>query len=214
MTVCVCDAFFPDGRRSGRTCFPIRGLALDSVPEPVVPIDPEWADAPVPMTLDDDTARAVANFLRDKVDDATFAQVMQMMSSAMAEDDPPPFPGRPRVGGGQDPIKRNEQAMDYSIARKIAMDAATRNAVQTMNAIREAEAIVAPYTGAPSMAFDSAEGVFGEALERMGHDISRLHPSGRRAAFDMLKTTRTTGRSYPSSKGLLERFPEAKRIGY
>jgi hypothetical protein len=182
----------------------------------VAPIDPEWADAPAPMTLDADTARAVANFLRDKIGDEDFAQVMQLMSQTIATDDPPPFSGRPRPGGTMDPITRTKEsvAMDYSLARKIAMDQAERRAISAVNDIRQAEREVAPYVG-EVMACDSASEVYRQALERQGHDTARLHPSATRAAWDMLKSATPGGRrgSYPSTVGLGERFPDFRRLG-
>jgi hypothetical protein len=212
--------FCCDAGRPGCS-FPIAGFARDAVMPIVAPLDPETeslaANAPDPedsnLTLDADTARAVANFLRDKLPDEDFAQVMQLLGAALAQDDPPPFPGMPKPGGGMVPLNRTKEpvTMDYSIARRIAMDQAERNAIHKMTQIRAAEAEVEPYVGAV-MGCDSASEVFRTALERRGIATDSLHPSATEAAWRMLGRSGARPVRH-SSVGFYDRFPEARRIG-
>lgn len=80
-----------------------------------------------------------------------------------AHDEPPPFKGRPDVGGGMD--SKNYVAKD-EMQRSIraAVDAANR----TQREIREAERTVRPWVGELTMTFDSADEVYRRALKIMG----------------------------------------------
>jgi len=217
----VSDAFFPDGTRRPGGTVPFR-FARDAARPIIAPDtasmtqtapDPEETNPPAP-TMDDDMADRVSEFLKDKLSPEDHAIATEMLRQAMAQDMPPPFPGMPKPGGGMVPLNRKDQAMDIKTRLAIATDSAERNAVARFNKIREAERLVRPYTGEPSMACDSAEAIYREGLERLGHDTKSLHPSALRCAFDILKTTNREARARTfSTEGFFSRFPEAKRIG-
>jgi hypothetical protein len=105
-----------------------------------------------------------------------------------AADDPPPFEGMPKVGKGPGDRrahdnKRGPAAMDKKV-RKSAMDAAiaqvrkdTRaETIALINGINEAKEKVRPYVGVMAGAFDSAEGVYRQALAMRGvPEADKLH---------------------------------------
>ncbi|HZT88319.1 MAG TPA: hypothetical protein VFA12_10130 [Stellaceae bacterium] len=87
-------------------------------------------------------------------------RLAELLASAEDEEDddqPPAFSGRPRRGGGMDPINR------------VAADAA--DPVARFQAIRAAAAECADLIGpGADLAYDSAEAVYRAALGRMGID--------------------------------------------
>lgn len=91
-------------------------------------------------------------------------RLAELLASAEDEEDddqPPAFPGRPRRGGGQDPIDR------------VAADAA--DPVARFQAIRAAAAECADLIGpGADLAYDSAAAVYRAALGRMGVDAASV----------------------------------------
>ncbi len=137
----------------------------------------------------------------------------------MGRDDPPPFKGKPEVGGG----------MDEKSVRKIAQDAADtarKEERDAQRALRDAEQRVRPYLGEVStIAFDSAEELYEAAFEALGVDIDGVPPSiaTYQKLLDMVPkpgSKRSNGStSTPrmavdeSVTGSFEdRFPDAQRI--
>jgi hypothetical protein len=74
--------------------------------------------------------------------------------------------------------KVSKAAMDAAI--KTATAKATADAIETQRAIRTAEEEVAPFVGKLTMSFDSAEGVYKQALKIRGVDVKGVHPSAFR----------------------------------
>jgi len=137
-----------------------------------------------------------------------------------AQDEPPPFKGRPNPGGAMD----NEEK-EKDMVTKTAMDAAIEDAVKKervrQGKIREAFDAVAPYVGRLQIAADSADDVYGAALKSLGEDIKDIPP----AAFPhILKhyprlDARRTGtrqiaqdKAEGATKSYGEMFPQAGRI--
>ncbi len=78
---------------------------------------------------EDDPDVALREFLAGRLDDADIEAAVKLAAKdrfgkTAAEDEPPPFSGRPRPGGGMDPIVRNTGARDQAMAavRRIAID--------------------------------------------------------------------------------------------
>jgi hypothetical protein len=148
--------------------------------------------------MDADTCARVLEFLRDKLDPDDLVSVESLMSDdpATAMDDPPPFPGRPRVGGGMDPIR---QGMD-------------RNVVRQIQAIREAEEHVRPYAG-QVLGMDSVAAVYGRALKAIGYtEASAVRdPKALKILFDSVKLRQqssSAGRSHGVSAANVKSFRE------
>lgn len=136
-----------------------------------------------------------------------------------AKDEPPPFKGKPEVGGGM-----SQDAVNKAI--KLASDAAVDNAVKQVKkdlaAVREAERFVRPWVGDLAMAHDSAEGVFKTALTALGVDIAEVHPSAYKAILahvpvpsDNPKVT-VLGQdsAFIPSNDFATRFPEAAKVKF
>lgn len=137
----------------------------------------------------------------------------------MGRDEPPPFKGRPTVGGGMD----SKQVVAFA---RQAADKAVVAERENQRAIRAAEQFVQPWVGNLSvdMGFDSAEAVYGTALESLGVDIDGVHPSAYQAVLkaqplpgSKQQQARTRGgHALDSATGgsgsYYDRNPEAKRI--
>ena len=96
-----------------------------------------------------------------------------------AKDEPPPFKGKPKVGGGMDAVNKAiaagvKQAND-------AAQKAIKEAKQEATRTREAERFVRPWIGDLAMAHDSAEEVYRTALTALNVDVKDVHPSAFKA---------------------------------
>lgn len=136
-----------------------------------------------------------------------------------AKDEPPPFKGKPKVGG----------AMDKNLVSKSAMDAALRDVreqttqaiMKTQREVRDAEKRVRPWVGDISIACDSAEAVYKAALASLGvKGLDKIHPSAYSHVLDAqpLPGAKKQSDSRPamdsaSVASFAERFPGAARIG-
>lgn len=142
--------------------------------------DPATADdvAPPGLVADPDVAEDAPDFeavkaaFKDKLKPEDHAKLCEMLGGApMAGDEPPPFPGKPEVGGkkadDKEPEKVTKQAMDSAISKAVtdATTAATNATIGRLNAVREAERDVRPFIGELAIAQDSAEGVYRLALD-------------------------------------------------
>ena len=110
--------------------------------------------------MDDEGVR---NFLKEKLseDDMT---VLDALCGMGAKDEPPAFPGMPKVGGRMDAKDMvSKTAMDEALEKH--GKEVERKVMATQTAIREAEEAVRPYVGKLVIAHDSAEGVYRTALK-------------------------------------------------
>lgn len=133
-----------------------------------------------------------------------------------AKDEPPPFKGKPKVGGGMDSEK--------DMVTKPAMDAAIKAAVESVRKnghdIREAERAVQPWVGNLTMSFDSGEEVYRQALKMLNVKVDGVHPSAYRTILELQPKpgNRKPGESQiamdaANTASFHEMFPSAARIG-
>lgn len=129
-----------------------------------------------------------------------------------------------RARGARDTIPVNKAAMDAAIQAAVApaVNAAVLAAVaQTTKQqidIREAERVVRPFVGDTHMAFDSAEGVYRNALKLLdvqGHDT--IHESALRTVLEMQPKPRSGSSNIatdaaPPKDSFATRFPFAQRV--
>lgn len=191
---------------------------LDEAPEPgsmaVGDTDPDDG-----MVGDGEGDEALKGFLKDKLSPEDHAKFCEMMGGKpavpMAGDAPPPFPGKPEVGGKEEPLTK--QAMDAAI--DVRVKAAEQATVARLNGVRDAERDVQQWVGSLSMAHDSAEGVYRSALGMLGvahKDIKEaaalkavLHahpkPGARPAVVPMAQDA-------ASATDFAKRYPNAARI--
>lgn len=151
----------------------------------------------------------VIEALRGKLNPEDLAEIIKLLTDGddIAADDPPPWPGTPR------PPSDPRHPSIYP--GRTTMDSTTRRAVRALQAVQAAQQDVAPTVG--HIAADSAEGVYLEALRRMGHRTAGLHPTGAKPIFEALRSRRRQGGAYvsmdaASEKSYAERFPHAARI--
>jgi hypothetical protein len=128
----------------------------------------------------DDPSGALLTFLRERLPHDDYAKAEELLVlvhehlMSTANDEPPPFPGRPRPGGAED--------------RRYAMD--EKDPIVRMQDIRTAEAEVEPYVG-PVLAMDSAGAVFREAIRRLvGDRYAGVPVSGLPALWREVKRNR------------------------
>jgi hypothetical protein len=138
-----------------------------------------------------------------------------------AKDEPPPFKGKPKVGGGMDSEVKDmvtKPAMDAAL-KKVAED--TRKAVlATQHEIRAAEKRVRPWVGELSGAFDSADDVMAAALKSLGvKGIDKVHPSAYPHILEAQPLPGARKQSEPrvamdeaTVQSFADRFPNAARI--
>lgn len=137
-----------------------------------------------------------------------------------AKDEPPPFKGKPEVGGKM----VSQDQMNAAI--KAATEGATKKAVEqtmaTQRAIREAEGFVRPWVGSLAVACDSADEVYKAALSALKVEgIEAIHPSAFKAVLQAqpvpgkrvgTTATQTLGMDAASVDDYNKRFPGASRI--
>lgn len=133
----------------------------------------------------------------------------------IGKDDPPPFKGMPKPGG----------TMVTQDSMTAAIKAATDSERKNQRAIREAERVVRPLVGEMSIAFDSADEVYKNALTMLGvKDAGKIHPSAYPQLLDMCRQTRQHSSSASpiaadmamdegDDNSYQEMFPEADHIG-
>ncbi len=136
-------------------------------------------------------------------------RLAELLASAEDEEDddqPPAFSGRPRRGGGMDPINR------------VAADAA--DPVARFQAIRAAAAECADLIGpGADLAYDSAEAVYRAALGALGikHEAIR-EAAALKALIELCpkpgarKDVAVVAMDAADAKGFAERYPDASRI--
>lgn len=128
---------------------------------------------------DADPLQAIKDYLKAK---GVADEIIAALPAGGATDEPPPFKGMPKVGGGTakdaDPDKDDE---DEDKVTKAAMDAAITAAVQKAHkdaaAIRDAERAIRPHVGELAVAYDSADKVYEAALKMLGVKTDGVHPS-------------------------------------
>jgi len=128
-----------------------------------------------------------------------------------AEDEPPPFEGKPEVGKG--PPAMDEAAVKATVAKAIAeRDQEHRLAL-------EAREFVRPIVGSLPMALDTASEIYKAACKARGISINDVHPSAYRALLDMhrqvsanMPTAHRIAQDTSADRGFNERFPEVGRV--
>lgn len=128
-----------------------------------------------------------------------------------AKDEPPPFKGKPEVGGGK--------AMDSAAVAR-AIKVATDSAIKVQRDIRVAETAVRPWVGELTVAFDSAEEVYRHALSMLGVEHKDVHASALKHILDVQTKpgARRNGADphvamdAAASDDFAKRFPEASRL--
>jgi len=166
--------------------------------------------------------------LVEKAPSGSTGSTREAVDEGTASDQPPPFPGKPKVGGGMVPLGGRKMAGDskQGFVTKPAMDAAIQAAVakarederHNRNAIREAEKICRPYVGDLAIAYDSADKVYGAALKALKIEVKGVHPSAFRTILELQpkperqKKPATVAMDEASTKSYAERFPGAERL--
>jgi hypothetical protein len=135
-----------------------------------------------------------------------------------AMDDPPPFKGMPKKGGGG---VMDKHAMDAAL--KSVSEQTEKRVLETQRSIRRAEREVAPWVG--NMAMDEAtcaDDVYGAALKALNVDTDDIHPSAWPTILKLqpLPGQRRGQGSEPrvamdakSIQTFNDMFPDAARIG-
>jgi hypothetical protein len=152
----------------------------------------------------------------DKDDDAAKDEDMDDKDKK-AKDEPPPFKGKPEVGGGM-----SKDAVNKAI--KLASDEAVKKAVKqaqdTATAIREAERFVRPWVGDLAMAHDSAEAVYATTLKALGKDVKGVHPSAYKIILEGVplpngkQQENVHAMDSAETSDFAKRYPEVARIGF
>lgn len=129
----------------------------------------------------------ILDMLRGKIEDSLLAEVEEKLAAmeTVKDEVPEQFQKKDEPEAKPEP-KAEEQiskpTMDSAIAS--AVKSAEEKVVQRMRAIREAEDFVRPMVGTLK-AFDSADAVYGAALNQLGVDTKDVHPSAFRAMLTM-----------------------------
>jgi hypothetical protein len=153
----------------------------------------------------------------DEEDGGKFAKA----KDKKAKDEPPPFKGKPEVGGGMsgDQINKAIQA-----AVKRANDEADKKITQARDeakAVRTAERFVRPWVGDLAMAHDSAEEVYKTALTSLGVDVKGVHPSAFKTILERIPQPGTARQAQDTALAadagtvadFHRRYPQVARIG-
>ena len=136
-----------------------------------------------------------------------------------AKDEPPPFKGRPRVGGGMDAGKFvTKAAMDASMAavRQETIASVRREQREIHDALRH----VRPWVGDLTVACDSRDDVYRVALKSLGKKVDGVHPSAYPHILEAQPLPGSKRGDAParqamderSTSGFADRFPDAARI--
>jgi hypothetical protein len=155
----------------------------------------------------------------DEEDGAKFAKA----KDKKAKDEPPPFKGKPEVGG-----KMSGDQVHAAIARavKVANDSADKKIAdmrEATKATRDAERFVRPWVGDLAMAHDSAEGVYKTALTALGVDTKGVHPSAFKVILERIPQPGkqrqqaqddSLGMDSSSVSDFNKRYPDAAKIGF
>jgi 8-oxo-dGTP pyrophosphatase MutT (NUDIX family) len=205
----------------------------DPTDEPVVELkDPDVEELPPA-----DPIAAIKTFLEGKLTPEEMAEVEKLMAAG-ASDEPPPFSGKPKVGGEQDPIepqgkkdipakdelneeddmKIDKPAMDAAIAKARADTLA--EVTKTNREIRDAERAVRPYVGEVTKAFDSAADVYKSTLEALKVDVTGVDPSAFPAMLRLVPVPGSKpvmqdvsmGMDAATAADFEKRYPHAARI--
>lgn len=139
-----------------------------------------------------------------------------------AKDEPPPFKGKPEVGGGMSKDAVNKAIAQAKKEGQLATDAALKAAREQAKATRDAERFVRPWVGDLAMAHDSAEEVYRTTLTALGKDVKGVHPSAFKTILEgiaqpgkkLAQDTAMAEDAHGASSSYFDRFPGAKRIGF
>lgn len=148
------------------------------------------------------------------------AEKMASAKDKGAKDEPPPFKGKPEVGGGMSKDAVNKAIAAAVKQAKDEANAALTDLKQSAAATREAERFVRPWVGDLAMAHDSAEGVYRTALSALGMDTKGVHPSAYKVILERIpqpgkKQAQDEALAMDSAgaDSFAKRFPMAMRIG-
>lgn len=167
--------------------------------------------------FDEEQTNGLKDFLKDKLSEDN----MKALDAYLAGDDPPEFAGQP-VKQGEDNNEENlvdKKAMDAAI--ELATADATKKAIKTQQAIREAERFVRPWVGELAMAHDSAESVHLAAAKILGIDgAEKVHPDALPFLIKAQplpgakpKQDPTVAMDASTIDDFHKRYPSASRIG-
>lgn len=164
-------------------------------------------------------AEGLKDFLKDKLSEDN----MKALDAYLAGDEPPEFAGKPVKEGedqeNEETEKVDQKAMDAAI--KVAVDDATKKAIQAQQAIHEAERFVRPWVGELAMAHDSAEAVHRAAAKILGIEgADKVHPDALPHLIKAQplpgakpKQDTTVAMDAATIDDFNARFPMASRIG-
>lgn len=132
-----------------------------------------------------------------------------------AKDEPPPFKGKPEVGGGM-----SKDAVNKAI--QVATDKALADERQRTAQTREAERFVRPWVGDLAIAHDSAEAVLRTALTALGEDVKGVHPSAYKSILKRIPQPNakrvaqdeSLGMDAESTSDFAKRYPDAAAIKF
>lgn len=175
------------------------------------------------IPLDDTSNDSDLSFLEGKLTPEEIAKVKSMIGKTPAMDEETDEEKKAKAEKAakdaefekKDKDEKDKAAMDSAI--KVAVDAATKN----QGEIYEARGFVRPWVGELAAAFDSANGVFGQALKNLNIKTEGVHPSAYRTILELQpkpgeKVKRNDPKAAMDSSSITDfnkRYPAAARIG-
>lgn len=145
-------------------------MGVDDVPE-----EADTADD------DDDKIEKIMSMLKEMLKPEQLEKIKTAVAPKAAQDEPPPFEGKPGVGAQkandmEEEDKVSKAAMDAAISS--AVRKAEENTVKRMAAIAEAKEIVEPLIGKIAVAMDSADAVYAMAIKTVGGNPAGVNSAG------------------------------------
>ncbi|WP_210338379.1 DUF2213 domain-containing protein [Bradyrhizobium genosp. L] len=199
---------------------------LSDLPTVLMAFDAMEPDEPKAKDEEDDKDKkakdegGIREFLKGKLSEDDYKAACDMMDDddvdAMDEDDDKEKDkDKPKAEDEEDDKKDkvDRKAMDQAIADN------TKAERDRARAVRDAERFVRPWVGDLAHAYDSAEEVYGAALEARGKSTKGLHPSAFKSVLEMLPKAGEANRPAPrlatdakGSSSFNEMFPDAGKI--
>lgn len=186
---------------------------LDTDPSSGIPMSVEEMKK---KTMDADPKMAIEALLKGKIDDATLAQVCQILGGEAPAPVAAPVPGLDAEKDDEEKVSK--PAMDAALkAHGASVEA---NTIARLQAISDAKEFVRPWVGAIAMACDTAASVYQSALKVLGvPDVTEIKDA---AALKVIIKSQPLPGAKPSDtivamdaaglKGYSDMFPEAARI--
>lgn len=180
--------------------------------------------------MDDGAGARIAEYLRGCIGRALteedIAKVAEMAAAPAATDaDPkdqdPAAPTDPKANDEDDDDKIDKKAMDAAL--KATADRVRADTLKVVNEIAGARDFIEPWVGkiSASMAFDSADGVYGQALKMLGVETKGIHPSAFKAVLSAqpkanaapAKRLANDSASKGDAASFAETFPNLAKVG-